>query len=81
MRERSARDLIQRICEKFSIDASRISCILHTNQAGLDILVDDDFVEQIAEGQDMIVHLERLPWKDGGAGSPPNAPLGIRLEY
>ncbi|CEJ61662.1 hypothetical protein PMG11_10186 [Penicillium brasilianum] len=81
LRERSARDLIQRICEKFSIDASRISCILHTNQAGLDILVDDDFVEQIAEGQDMIVHLERLPLKDGGAGSPPNAPLGIRLEY
>ncbi|KAJ5378189.1 transcriptional regulator family: Grainyhead/CP2 [Penicillium cataractarum] len=81
LRERSTRDLVQRICEKCSVDASKVSRILHTNQAGLEILVDDDFVEQIMEGQDMVVRIERLPLKDGGAGSPPSASLGIRLEY
>lgn len=55
--------------------------MLHTNQAGLEILVDDDFVQQITEGQDMIVKIEDLPLKNGSAGSLPNAPLVIWLEY
>jgi hypothetical protein len=55
--------------------------MLHTNQAGLEILVDDDFVQQMTEGQDMIVKIEELSLKDGSAGSLPSAPLGIWLEY
>jgi hypothetical protein len=55
--------------------------MLHTNQAGLEILVDDDFVQQMTEGQDMIVKIEELPSKNGSAGSLPNTPLGIWLEY
>lgn len=81
LRERTAQDLTQRISEKCGVDASKIARMLHTNQAGLEILVDDDFVQQMAEGQDMIVKIEELPLKDGSAGSLPRAPLGIWLEY
>lgn len=81
LRERTAHDLTQRICEKCGVDASKIARMLHANQAGLEILVDDDFVQQMTEGQDMIVKIEELPSKNGSAGSLPNTPLGIWLEY
>ncbi|KAF3402005.1 Grainyhead-like protein 2 [Penicillium rolfsii] len=81
LRERTAHDLVQRICEKCGVDASEIARILHTNQAGLEILVDDDFVRQMTEGQDMVVRIEELPLEDGCAGSLPSAHLGIWLEY
>lgn len=83
LRERTARDLAQKICEKCGVDASNVSHILHTdtNKAGLEILVDDDFVRQMTEGQDMIVKIEKLPLKDGSVESTAGATLGIWLEY
>lgn len=83
LRERTAQDLVLRICEKCGVDASKVSRILHTddNKAGLEILVDDDFVQQMTEGQDMIVKIEELPVIDGGMKSGADAQLGIWLEY
>jgi len=83
LRERTAQDLILRICEKCGVDASKVSRILHTdvNKAGIEILVDDDFVQQMTEGQDMIVKIEELPVIDVGVEPGANTQLGIWLEY
>ena len=82
LRERTAQDLTLRICEKCGVDASKVSHILHAdaNKAGLEILVDDDFVEQMTEGQDMIVKIDELPVNDRGVEQGAGA-LGIWLEY
>lgn len=83
LRERTGQDLILRICEKCGVDASKVSRILHTdpNKAGLEILVDDDFVQQMTEGQDMTVKIEELSVINGVGESGASAQLGIWLEY
>lgn len=65
--ERKAEDLMQRICEKHLIDPRQISHIVHVVKDGLKIMVDDDFVQEIAEGQDMVVELDSTPASGGGS--------------
>lgn len=42
---------------KRCIDPSRIARVLHVNQNGLEIIVDDDVVRQLPDGQDMEVEV------------------------
>lgn len=49
------KDLIAGISEKFNINPDRISRVTHVNAKGLQIIVDEDVVRELREGQDMVV--------------------------
>jgi hypothetical protein len=53
--QRTVGDLINSISQKFGIDALRVTQITHVNSRGLHIIVDEDVVRELPEGQDMIV--------------------------
>ncbi|KAJ5188602.1 CP2 transcription factor [Penicillium cf. griseofulvum] len=59
--ERTARDLARQITEKYHIDPMRISNITHANEKGMRVLVDDDVVRHLPEGQDMIIDISEAP--------------------
>jgi hypothetical protein len=57
---------------------------LHTDtkKSHLEVLVDDEFVQQMTEGRDMIIKLKTVPASDGGGvESGADAQLGIWIEY
>lgn len=53
--KRTVKDLIAGIADKFSINPDRITRVTHVNAKGLQIIVDEDVVRELAEGQDMVV--------------------------
>ena len=58
--QRTVKDLINKISEKFQIDPHRVTQVTHINSKGLRIIVDEDVVRQLPEGQDMIVEFAPL---------------------
>ncbi|CAI7678062.1 unnamed protein product [Penicillium pancosmium] len=61
-KSRTVQDLKSKILEKSSSKTSlEISSILHINDAGLKIVVDDEFVHEMAEGQSMTVRIVETP--------------------
>jgi len=52
---RTVRDLINGISDKFQVDPHRVTQVTHVNSRGLQIIVDEDVVRELPEGQDMIV--------------------------
>lgn len=55
--ERTVRDLLNKVSDKYKIDPDRIIRILCVNREGLRIMVDDDVVQQLPEGQDMVAEI------------------------
>ena len=55
--ERSVRDLLEKISLKQRIDPQRIVRVLHIKRDGLKIMVDDDVVRELPDGQDMDVEV------------------------
>lgn len=53
--QRTVKDLVNKISEKFQIDPTRITQVTHIDSRGLQIVVDEDVVRELPEGQDMIV--------------------------
>ena len=70
------RDLMRQISQKHHIDPQRIVRILHVNEAGLRIMVDDDVVRELPEGQDMVADIYESP--ENGS---PDSPMEIKLIY
>jgi hypothetical protein len=58
--KREAKELITAIATKYNFDATKISQIINVNPKGLNIKVDDDFVRQLPEGQDMILEFSKV---------------------
>jgi hypothetical protein len=58
--QRTVKDLINSISQKFEIDALRVTQVTHVNSRGLHIIVDEDVVRELPEGQDMIVEFAPL---------------------
>ena len=52
---RTVRDLVNGISNKFQIDPLRVTQVTHINSKGLHIIVDEDVVRELPEGQDMLV--------------------------
>ncbi|KAH0553238.1 hypothetical protein GP486_006600 [Trichoglossum hirsutum] len=69
--ERTAQDLTSSIAMKFGIDPASVSRATHVNSKGLNIVIDDDVVREIPEGQDMRVEItetkleSRREWRIG----------------
>ncbi|KAJ5561808.1 hypothetical protein N7535_003730 [Penicillium sp. DV-2018c] len=72
--ERTVQDLLKHICLKYQIDSTTISSIIHVNQKGLRVMVDDDVVRELPEGQDMIIDISDVP------GSTPGTPGPLQME-
>jgi hypothetical protein len=53
--QRTVKDLVNGISDKFQIDPTRVTQVTHINSRGLQIVVDEDVVRELPEGQDMIV--------------------------
>lgn len=51
---RTMEDLIGRIAAKFGIKSSDITKVTHVTHNGLTVLVDDEVVRELREGQDML---------------------------
>ncbi|KAJ6143369.1 CP2 transcription factor [Penicillium samsonianum] len=79
--ERTVRDLVSQISEKYHIDPMRISNIMHTHEKGMRVIVDDDVVRHLPEGQDMIVDISETPDPNGSASGTPGSPMEIKLTY
>lgn len=58
--QRTVKDLINGISAKFNIDANRVTRVTHINSRGLHIVVDEDVVRELPEGQDMMVEVAPL---------------------
>jgi transposase len=63
--ERTVLDLKKRLAEKVQTDLTLIARIIWENSNGLKILVDDDVVQHIPEGQSMTAEFNEL--SDTGA--------------
>lgn len=59
--ERTARDLAEKTLQKQQIDPNRMSRLLHIKPNGLKVMVDDDVVAQLPDGQDMVADLSEVP--------------------
>jgi hypothetical protein len=73
---------MRKISEKNHLDPSRIVRILRVNQNGLRIMVDDDVVRELPEGQDMIVDIYESPAPSAASDDwSPGTPVEIKLTY
>jgi hypothetical protein len=60
LHQRSVKDLNFHIAKKFGLDASRIKKTIHSLQSGLQVEIDDDVVQNLKEGQDMLLDVEEV---------------------
>jgi hypothetical protein len=58
--QRSVRDLINAISEKFQVDPTCVMRVTHLNSRGLQIIVDEEVVRELPEEQDMIVEFSKI---------------------
>ncbi|CAG8108176.1 unnamed protein product [Penicillium nalgiovense] len=79
--ERTVQDLVKQITENYQIDPVRISNIMHTHEKGMRVIVDDDVVRQLPEGQDMVIDISETPNPNGSARGTPGSPIEIKLIY
>lgn len=82
--ERTVKDLINSIATKCQIDATRVSRTIRVNLKGLRIMVDDEVVRELPEGQDMAVEFSKIEstaslTDDQGVSS--FSPLELRLLF
>ncbi|KAJ5792642.1 uncharacterized protein N7503_008620 [Penicillium pulvis] len=57
--ERTVRELVRKISEKYEIEPVDCFSLFHITEKKLKIMVDDEFVQQMAEGQNMRVELHQ----------------------
>jgi hypothetical protein len=58
--QRTLKDLVNSVASKSGIEPTRVLRTVHVNKAGLNILMDDDTVIEIPEGQDMIANFVEI---------------------
>ncbi len=75
--ERTVKDLITSIAMKCGVDPAHVTRTLRVNLRGLKIMVDDEVVRELPEGQDMVVEFAEVNTSTGfkqEAGSGANTP-------
>lgn len=74
---RTVKDLTNGISDKFSIDPTRVTRVTHINSKGLQIIVDEDVVREVPEGQDMIVEFAPIKTEETMKAAPDSLPTVI----
>ncbi|EAW07111.1 putative CP2 transcription factor [Aspergillus clavatus NRRL 1] len=59
--ERTASDLISQLAKKYNVSPDQIVRLVHVRSTGLQVVVDDDVVQVIPEGQDMVAQISQVP--------------------
>ncbi|KAI9046087.1 uncharacterized protein KD926_003925 [Aspergillus affinis] len=59
LKERTVHDLTMQICRKQNMDPDSVARVLHVNPGGLKVIIDDDVVQQLPDGQDMMAEITR----------------------
>ena len=59
--QRTVEDLVRNIAAKCDVDPHRVQRTLRVNPKGLKIMVDDEMVRELPEGQDMAVEFTDIP--------------------
>ncbi len=75
--ERTVKDLVTSIAMKCGVDPTHVTRTLRVNPRGLKIMVDDEVVREISEGQDMIIEFSEVDSSTGfkqEAGSGASTP-------
>ncbi|KAL4991398.1 CP2 transcription factor-domain-containing protein [Aspergillus falconensis] len=76
--ERTVRDLMEKISMKQRIDPQRIIRVLLVKENGLRIMVDDDVVRELPDGQDMVAEISETAAYDA---SDTPSPVEVKLRY
>lgn len=80
--ERSVKDLIKSIATKCQVDPTRVTRTIRVNTKGLKIMVDDEVVQELPEGQDMEVEFsETQSASPHEQGVSSQNPLELRLLF
>ena len=58
--ERTRKDLINNIAAKWKLEACQITRAIRINPKGLKIMIDDETVQELPEGQDMVVEFSEI---------------------
>lgn len=72
------RDLADKISLKQQLDPQRIMRVLLVKENGLQIIVDDDVVRELPDGQDMVAEISETPTLDS---TDMSSPVEIKLRY
>lgn len=65
--QRSRSDLVEALARKWSFEPGMITRVIHVHPKGLEVEVDDDFVRELSEGQDIIMEVTKI--------APPKVPV------
>ncbi|KAF7596994.1 transcription factor [Aspergillus hancockii] len=80
--QRRVGDLVSQLSQHAKVCSESITRVVHVTQKGLKILVDDDVVEHITEGQDMIARFVEIPVLNCGEDDAPEPPsFEVQLMY
>lgn len=79
--ERTVHDLMIKISKKRQIDPQHVVRVVRANENGLMIMVDDDMVRELPEGQDMVADIYKAPSPDGNDANVDPLALEIKLTY
>lgn len=60
LNERTVDDLTKKISEKQEMDLGQIVRVVHISRNGLKVMVDDDMIRELTDGQDMIVEFRHV---------------------
>ncbi|KAL1857815.1 hypothetical protein Plec18170_003039 [Paecilomyces lecythidis] len=77
--ERTAGDLLSKITEKQKMDPGRVVRVVRVNSKGLNIMVDDDVVRELPDGQDMVAEISEASTFEEAAPDP--SAIEIKLTY
>lgn len=74
---------MNKISEKGQIDPGRIVRVLRVNQKGLKIMVDDDVVRELPDGQDMVAEFSETSRVEDPIANPdaPSSAVEVKLTY
>jgi hypothetical protein len=70
--KREVKELVASIAAKCNLNPTKILRVIHVNQKGRNIKVDDDIVREIPEGQDMILKFSSIT-------APPNCEWNVAV--
>jgi hypothetical protein len=60
--QRSVKDLINGICAKCDVEPTHVTRTTRVNPKGLKIMIDEDVIRELQEGQDMVVEFSGLEY-------------------
>lgn len=78
--ERTASDFLDQLSKKYNVKPDHILSLVHVKPNSLRIAVDDDVVEAIPEGQDMIAQFTEVPGRLSSEGQDEGEGLSTGYE-